>query len=102
MFRCIGVKLKQGEMFDDNKNKVVWDYCRCSVITDETPDTFGASAEIVKIKRDDFKRVTGLDYKDYRELVDHDIDARYTISEGKAVLVGFRISDKPSDNKPKS
>lgn len=97
--KCIGTKIKQGSMFDDHGKEVIWDYCRTSVIEDNSPGTYGQSAEIVKIKKEEFRDITGLDYKDHMKLVGHKIDAAYKLVENKPVLVRFRIADVPADNK---
>lgn len=102
MLKCIGAKVKQGSMIDDHGQSVEWNYIRFSCITDESPDTFGESAEVIKIKRDDYHRITGGHaYKDFTEFVCHEIDARYSLSENKAVLTSFKVinsSESPTQN----
>ncbi|MBE6852743.1 MAG: hypothetical protein E7505_04630 [Ruminococcus sp.] len=97
MFKCIGAKHKEGSMTDDRGNNIEWDYIRYSCITDEAPGNYGLSAEVIKIKREDFCRVTGLrNFSDYPDLVDKDIDARYTLSENKPVLIKFHAVPSPA------
>lgn len=87
----VGTKIKAGSMTLDNGKDVDWDKCRISLVVDGVPDTFGKSAEIIMIKKDDFKRITGLDYKDHMQLVDKEVAINYTLVENKPVLSSLRI-----------
>ena len=62
-------------------------------------DNAMAAQPLYKIKKEDFREITGLDYKDHMKLVGHEIDASYKLVENKPVLVRFRIADTSADNK---
>lgn len=98
---CIGTRIKQGSMITDHGETITWDKCRISLVEEKCPDTYGKSAEVLNIKHEDFKRITGLDYADHMKLVDHELQASYALSENKPVLVSLRIVDTPSDKENK-
>lgn len=103
MLECIGAKLKQGSMVDDHGQTVTWDYIRFCCITDEAPDTYGKSSEVIKVKKEDYRRITGgREYKNFTEFVGHEVDARYSPSENKVVLTSFKPlnSESPKTQNP--
>ena len=77
MTKVIGTKIKQGSMTLENGQPLVWDKCRISLIQDNIPGNFGLSAEVLQIKKEDFKRITGLDYADHMKLVDKEVSLDY-------------------------
>ena len=91
MTKVIGTKIKQGSMTLENGQPLVWDKCRISLIQDNIPGNFGLSAEVLQIKKEDFKRITGLDYADHMKLVDKEVSLDYVLIENKPVLSSLKI-----------
>lgn len=99
MKKVIGTKIKQGSMTLENGQPLVWDKCRLSIIQDNIPGNFGLSADVIMIKKEDFKRITGLEYADHMKLVDKEVITDYDIIEGKPVLSSLRVVPNSSSNK---
>ena len=91
MTKVIGTKIKQGTMTLENGQPLVWDKCRISLVQDNIPGNFGLSAEVLQIKKEDFKRITGLDYVDHMKLVDKEVSMDYVLIENKPVLSSLKI-----------
>lgn len=91
MTKVIGTKIKQGSMTLENGQPLVWDKCRISLVQDNIPGNFGLSAEVLQIKKEDFKRITGLDYADHMKLVDKEVSMGYVLIENKPVLSSLKI-----------
>lgn len=91
MTKVIGTKIKQGSMTLENGQPLVWDKCRISLVQDNIPGNFGLSAEVLQIKKEDFKRITGLDYADHMKLVDKEVSMDYVLIENKPVLSSLKI-----------
>lgn len=91
MTKVVGTKIKQGSMTLENGQPLVWDKCRISLVQDNAPGNFGLSAEVLMIKKEDFKRITGLDYADHMKLVDKEVSMDYIIVENKPVLSSLKI-----------
>lgn len=91
MTKVVGTKIKQGSMTLENGQPLVWDKCRISLVQDNIPGNFGLSAEVLMIKKEDFKRITGLDYADHMKLVDKEITMDYVLIENKPVLSSLKI-----------
>lgn len=91
MTKVIGTKIKQGSMTLENGQPLVWDKCRISLVQDNIPGNFGLSAEVLQIKKEDFKRITGLDYADHMKLVDKEVTMDYVLIENKPVLSSLKI-----------
>ena len=91
MTKVVGTKIKQGSMTLDNGQPLVWDKCRISLLQDNIPGNFGLSAEVLMIKKEDFKRITGLDYADHMKLVDKEVTMDYVLIENKPVLSSLKI-----------
>lgn len=91
MTKVIGTKIKQGSMTLENGQPLVWDKCRISLVQDNIPGNFGLSAEVLQIKKEDFKRITGLDYVDHMKLVDKEVSMDYVLIENKPVLSSLKI-----------
>ena len=91
MTKVVGTKIKQGSMTLENGQPLVWDKCRISLLQDNIPGNFGLSAEVLMIKKEDFKRITGLDYADHMKLVDKEVTMDYVLIENKPVLSSLKI-----------
>ena len=91
MTKVIGTKIKQGSMTLENGQPLVWDKCRISLVQDNIPGNFGLSAEVLQIKKEDFKRITGLEYADHMKLVDKEVSMDYVLIENKPVLSSLKI-----------
>lgn len=91
MTKVVGTKIKQGSMTLENGQPLVWDKCRISLVQDNVPGNFGLSAEVLMIKKEDFRRITGLDYADHMKLVDKEVTMDYIIVENKPVLSSLKI-----------
>lgn len=91
MTKVVGTKIKQGSMTLENGQPLVWDKCRISLVQDNIPGNFGLSAEVLMIKKEDFKRITGLDYADHMKLVDKEVTMDYVLIENKPVLSSLKI-----------
>ena len=94
MTKVVGTKIKQGSMTLENGQPLVWDKCRISLLQDNIPGNFGLSAEVLMIKKEDFKRITGLDYADHMKLVDKEVTMDYVLIENKPVLSSLKIVSK--------
>lgn len=101
--KVIGARRKEGAMTAEDGREVVWDYVRLSIVSNNVPETYGLSAEVVKVKKEDFENFTGIEYKNYMQLVDKEVDLLYVPSDNKVVLVGVRPKDlEPISNNPPS
>jgi hypothetical protein len=91
MTKVVGTKIKQGSMTLENGQPLTWDKCRISLLQDNIPGNYGLSAEVLMIKKEDFKRITGLDYADHMKLVDKEVTMDYVLIENKPVLSSLKI-----------
>lgn len=99
MTKIIGSKIKEGSMTLDNGKDVEWNKCRLSLVQDNIPNNYGLSAEVLMIKKDDFKRITGFDYADHYKLVDKEVQIDYILVENKPVLNSIKIINQASGSK---
>lgn len=94
MLKCVGVRRTQGA-----SDTMTWDSIYFSLMNDHAPDTEGIHCEAIKISKEDYPKVVGRPYENYREFLDKNVSVQYFNAGNRLKLAEFSIlPDQPANN----
>lgn len=93
MNKVIGVKHSKGS-FETNGKTIDYDNIVCYLITDTDDSVIGLTASEIKIKVENFEKITGLKLELMSELVDKEISLGYGLVKSKPVLERITVLKK--------
>lgn len=89
MTKVIGYELSKGDFTNDKGDVVFYDNIKLYTITDAFENIVGCGLSMIKIKRNDFTKLTGL--KNLDDLIDKEINPVYTPVGNNVRLTSIQV-----------
>ncbi len=89
MTKVIGYELSKGDFTNDKGDVISYDNIKIYTITDAFDNIVGCGSSVIKIKRTDFEKLTGL--KKLDELIDREIEPVYTPVGNNVRLTSIKV-----------
>lgn len=91
MTKVIGYELSNGDFTNDKGDVISYDNIKLYTITDSFENIVGCGSSMIKIKRTDFTKLTGLKFPD--DLIDKEINPVYTPVGNNVRLTSIQVLD---------
>lgn len=89
MTKVIGYELSSGDFTNDKGDVISYDNIKIYTITDVFDNIVGCGSSVIKVKRTDFEKITGL--KKFDELIDKEITPVYTPVGNSVRLTSIKV-----------